>query len=145
MSLRRSDPQSQMSLGTVFDQPKRDTMPLRNEKVFTDDEMIRAFSLILPPERAREWGISFNSLPDLAGFGDATAEDLEAAGGSSPRSYDGDILDLLSLVSESCAERAWLLLGVSPEEGARRRESIRRRVEEAQGYRDGNADAEDTQ
>jgi hypothetical protein len=111
-------------------------MPLRDEKVFTDEEMIAAFAIILPPERAREEGLAFNSMPDLTGFEDATAAELAATGVSGPRSYDGDILDLLSLVSDSCASRAWRLMGLSPEEGARRREEFRRRVDEALRTRD---------
>lgn len=106
-------------------------MPLRNEKTFTDEEMIAAFSIILPPEHAREEALGFNALPDLVGFEDATLEELAAAGVSGPRSYDGDILDLLSLVSDDCAARAWRLMGLSPEEGMRRREEFRRRVDEA--------------
>lgn len=39
-------------------------MPLRNEKTFTDEEMIAAFSIILPPEQAREEALGFNALPD---------------------------------------------------------------------------------
>src|SRR5689334_10074319 len=101
-------------------------MPLRDEKTFTDDEMIAAFAILLPPDRAREEGLAFNSLPDLKGFESATPEELAASEAKGPRSYGGDLLDLLSLVSESCAERAWALLGITPEEGERRRELFRR-------------------
>ncbi len=90
-------------------------MPIRDEKVFSDEEMIAAFEIILPPEQAREEGLAFNSFPDLH-FEDPTPEELARAPGVGPRSYDGDLLDLLSLVSDSCAERAWRLMGVSPEE-----------------------------
>jgi hypothetical protein len=112
-------------------------MPLRDEKTFTDEEWIAAFALVLPPDRAREEGIGLNSLPDLHGFEGATAEELKAAGANGPRSYDDDLLDLISLVSDSCAERAWHLLGVAREDGERRREAMRQRVEEAQRYRQG--------
>ena len=105
-------------------------MPIRDEKVFTDDEMIAAFSIIFPPEEAREEGLAFNSLPDLH-FDNPTPEELERAPAAGPRSYDGDILDLLSLVSDSCAERAWRLMEVSADEGERRREAFRHRVDEA--------------
>jgi hypothetical protein len=54
-----------------------------------------------------------------------------------PRSYDGDVLDLLSLVSDSCAERAWALLGISRAEGERRREQFRRRIDDALRARGG--------
>ena len=114
--------------------PYGDPVPIRDEKVFTDDEFVAAMSLILPPDRAREEGLAFNSLPDLHGFETATGAELAAAPANGPRVYDGDLLDLLSLVSDSCAERAWKLMGVSPEEGAERREAMRRRVEEAQAY-----------
>ncbi|HEY0018495.1 MAG TPA: hypothetical protein VGC13_19465 [Longimicrobium sp.] len=106
-------------------------MPLRDEKTFTDEEWIAAFALVLPPDQARAEGLAWNSLPDLKGFEDATAEEIAAAGVSGPRSYDGDVLDLLSLVSDSCAERAWRLLGVSPDEGKHRREEFRRRIADA--------------
>lgn len=105
-------------------------MPIRDEKVFTDDEMIAAFAIILPPDEAREEGLAFNSFPDLH-FDDPTPEELARAPAAGPRSYDGDLLDLVSLVSDSCAERAWRLMGVSPDEGERRREAFRRRVDEA--------------
>jgi hypothetical protein len=103
-------------------------MPIRDQKTFTDDEFIAAFSLILPEERAREEGLSWNSFPDSTGFETATPEELAASEFKGPRSYDGDILDLLSCVSESCAERAWALLRVSRDEGVRRREEFRRRL-----------------
>jgi hypothetical protein len=78
-------------------------MPLPDEKTFTDEEWIAAFSIILPPEQAREQGLAWNALPDLKGFKDATPEEFAAAEAKGPRSYDGDLLDLLSLVSDSCA------------------------------------------
>jgi hypothetical protein len=106
-------------------------MSVRDEKTFTDDEMIAAFAILLPPEQAREEGLAFNALPDLRGFADATPEQLALMGVRGPRSYDGDLLDLLSLVSESCAQRAWAVMGLSPAEGATRREAFRRRVSEA--------------
>ena len=96
-------------------------MSLRDEKTFTDDEWIAAFSIILPSDQAREEGLAWNALPDLQGFDGATPRELAAAEAKGPRSYDGEILDLLSLVSDSCAERAWRLLGISREEGERRR------------------------
>jgi hypothetical protein len=103
-------------------------MPMRDEKTFTDDEFTAAFSLILPEDRAREEALAWNSFPDPKGFETATPEELSASEFKGPRSYDGDILDLLSCVSESCAERAWALLGVTRDEGMRRREHFRRRM-----------------
>lgn len=111
-------------------------MPLRNEKVFTDDEMIAAFSILLPPERAREEGLAYNAFPDLQGLEDVSPDELLLSEARGPRSYDGDILDLLSLVSESCAERVWRLQGLTREEGELRRRAFRRRVDEAK--RSGN-------
>jgi hypothetical protein len=102
--------------------------PIRDEKTFTDDEFIAAFALILPADRAREEGLSWNAFPDSTGFETATPEELAASEYKGPRSYDGDILDLLSCVSDSCAERAWALLGVTHDEGVRRREEFRRRI-----------------
>ncbi|MBB4637483.1 hypothetical protein [Longimicrobium terrae] len=109
-------------------------VPIRDEKVFTDEEFVAAMAFILPPDRAREEGLAFNAMPDLHGFETATGAELAAAPANGPRVYDGDLLDLLSLVSDSCAERAWQLMKVSPDEGAERRETIRRRVEELQAY-----------
>jgi hypothetical protein len=103
-------------------------MPIREEKTFTDEEFIAAFALILPEERAREEGLAWNSFPDSTGFETATPEELAASEYKGPRSYDGDLLDLLSCVSESCAERAWKLLRVTRDEGMRRREEFRRRI-----------------
>lgn len=111
-------------------------MPLKDEKTFSDDEFIAAFSLILPPDEAREAGLAFNSAPDLTDFEDATPEELAAAPAGGPRSYDGDILDLLAMVSDSCAERAWRLLGITPAEGEQRRAEFRRRLDEALRLRD---------
>jgi len=102
-------------------------MPIRDEKTFTDEEFIAAFSLILPEDRAREEGLAWNSFPDPKGFETATREEFAAYEFKGPRSYDGDLLDLLSCVSESCAERAWALLGVTRDEGMRRREDFRNR------------------
>jgi hypothetical protein len=110
-------------------------MPLREEKDFTDEEWTAAFSLILPPDRAREEALAWNSLPNIRGIEDATPDELRASEAKGPLSYDGDWLDLLSLVSDSCAERAWRLLRVTREEGERRREAMRQRVEEAKRYR----------
>jgi hypothetical protein len=106
-------------------------MGIQNEKTFSDAEMIAAYSLLLPPQAAEEEALAMNSLPDLRLDGDATGDDLRAAAAGGPRSYDDDILDLLSMVSHEAALKAWRLLGVSPEEGRRRRETFRVRVEAA--------------
>lgn len=64
-------------------------MPIRDEKVFSDEEMIAAFEIILPPEQAREEGVAFNSLPDLH-FEDPTPEEFAGVQGLGPRSYNHD-------------------------------------------------------
>jgi hypothetical protein len=114
-------------------------MPIRDEKTFTDEEWIAAFSIILPPDEARREGLLWNAFPDPKGFEDATPEELRASEYTSHRSYDGDLLDLLSLVSDSCAERAWRLMGITHDEGERRRAEFRRRIEDALRARDSSA------
>lgn len=104
-------------------------MGIRNELTFSDDEMIAAFSLLLPPDAAKEHALDLNSLPDLHFEGEITEEEFRHAPAAGPRSYDDDILDLLSMVSQEVALKAWQLLGVTPEEGALRREVFRRRAE----------------
>ena len=111
-------------------------MPIRDEKTFTDDEFIAALSLVMPADEARIAGPQWNSFPDPKGFETATREELAASEWKGPRSYDGDLLDLLSLVSASCAARAWSLLGISPEAGERRRAEFRRRLDDARRERD---------
>jgi hypothetical protein len=114
-------------------------MPIRDEKTFSDEEFIAAFSIILPLEEARREGLAWNAFPDPKGFEDATPEELAASEFKSARSYDGDLLDLLSLVSDSCAERAWRLMGISQDEGERRRAEFRRRINDALRARDSSA------
>jgi hypothetical protein len=108
------------------------TVPAQDSPSFTADEFIAAFSIILPPEEAREEGLSWHALADPAS--------REEPGGSEfggPVSIDSDdLLDLLSLVSDDCAARAWRLLGVSREEGERRREAFRRKIDDALRARD---------
>jgi hypothetical protein len=114
-------------------------MPFRAENDFTDEEWIAAFSLVLPPDRARQQALSWISLPTAGGAEDDTAEDLAESEPLGPASYDGDLLDLLSLVSDDCAARAWRLLRISDEEGKRRREAFRRKIDEALRGRDQGA------
>lgn len=104
-------------------------MGIRDERTFTDAEMIAAFSLLLEPAAAETHALELNSLPDLHFEGEITAGDLDAAPTGGPRSYDDDILDLLSMVSHEVALRAWRLLGVSLEDGMMRREAFRQRFE----------------
>lgn len=106
-------------------------MPLHAGNDFTDEEWIAALSLVFPPHRAREEALSWLNLSDMEDIDGATVEELSESEVAGPWSYDGDLLDLLSLVSDSCAERAWRLLGVTREEGERRRAAFRRRIEDA--------------
>jgi hypothetical protein len=106
-------------------------MPIRDETTFTDEEFIVAFSIFLPPDEARKEGLVWNAFPDPKGFEDATPDELRASEFKSHRSYDGDLLDLLSLVSDSCAERAWRLMGITHDEGEHRRAEFRRRINDA--------------
>lgn len=81
---------------------------------FTRDELVAAYELVMPEKRA-------------------TAEvDALLQEDASTRSYHTNLsegtLDLLSLVSEDCAERAWRLLGISRDVGERRREAFRQRM-----------------
>lgn len=106
-------------------------MSTRAAPTFSDEEFARAFALVMTPAEARAEAVAFNSGPDLHGFEAASPEELRAAPVSGPRSHDGDVLDLLSLVSDDCARRAWVLLGVTAAEGARRRAALRRRLDAA--------------
>jgi hypothetical protein len=85
----------------------------------------------MPADEAREEGLAWNAFPDPKGFENATQEEFRASEFKSHRSYDGDLLDLLSLVSDSCAVRAWHLLGITLEEGRRRRDEFRLRLDDA--------------
>lgn len=106
-------------------------MAIRDEKTFTDAEFIAAFSIILPPDEARAEALAWNAFPDPKALEGTTSDELRDSEFRSPRSYDGDLLDLLSLVSDSCAERAWRLLGITSAEGKHRRAEFRRRIDDA--------------
>jgi hypothetical protein len=99
-------------------------MAIQDAKTFTDEEFMTAFSIFLPPDEARREGLVWNAFPDPKGFEDATPEELRASKFKSHRSYGGDLLDLLSLVSDSFAERAWRLMGITHDEGERRRTGV---------------------
>lgn len=103
-------------------------MALKNDKAFTDAEMAAALGLILPTEVAAREAAGFNRMPDYTGFDSASPEELLAAPVRGPRSYDGDLLNLLSLVSDDCAERAWRLMGISLVDGKQRRKEFLQRI-----------------
>lgn len=107
----------------------RDKMSaLREEKTFTDAEFVAAFSFVLTTDKATRAAKGLNRLPDMQGFASASPEELRKSPVKSERSYDGDILDLLSLVSEDCAERAWKLLGITAVDGKQRRRKFFERM-----------------
>jgi hypothetical protein len=103
-------------------------MTLREERTFTDEEVARAFEFILSPSEAREEAIAANAIPDYKGFEGATPSQLQVSPVKGPRSYDGDFLDLMTLVSANCAERAWALMGITPSEGIERRKGFLKRI-----------------
>lgn len=92
-------------------------MHLRDESLFTADELIRAFSLFLPPEQAAREACLILEAPSVVGFDAASPQELAQSEVRGPPSFDGDLLVLLSLVSADCARRAWAHLGVSEEVG----------------------------
>ena len=97
-------------------------------KTFSDEEITRPFEFILSPMEARKEATELNTVPDYKGFAGAVSAELNRIPVRGPRSYDGDFLDLMSLVSASCAERAWALLGVTASEGVKRRGAFLKRI-----------------
>lgn len=91
---------------------------------FTTEEITHAYSFILPEPEAKQLAADVNRMPEQGEGVDATGELLLA-----PTSYDGDFLDLMSLVSPSCADRAWGLMRISPSEGSERRLRFVKRIE----------------
>ena len=104
-------------------------MGLKDMKTFTDAEVAAAFRFVMPADEAEREAALFNSGPDLHGFESAAPHELAEHAARGPRSYDGDFLDLISLVSDDCARRAWRLLGIEEAEGLRRRDAMRRRLQ----------------
>jgi hypothetical protein len=99
---------------------------IRNESFthFTTAEITQAYSFILPEPEAKQLAADINRIPEKGEGVDAASEVLIA-----PTSYDGDFLDLMSLVSPSCADRAWRLMRISPSEGSERRLRFVKRIE----------------
>lgn len=79
--------------------------------LFSEDEFAKAYSRIVDPTEARRLAREM-SAPRPAG-------DTGPAWQLAP-----DMLDLLSLVSDDCAERVRAILGLSPEDAASRRASF---------------------
>lgn len=93
---------------------------------FTYEEVVAAFSLLLPRERAEEEAKILLTPIDAADERGVSWFPPEYEG--DPRIYSEDLLDLLSLVSDEAAAKAWVLLGVTPDEGTVRRERYRERL-----------------
>lgn len=86
------------------------------KEVFTAEELRRAMELIVPEEEAAEISeILYHDAhgPPLAGSHEYWSEDT---------------LDLLSLVSDACAEKVRVLLKLDRTAAAKRREDARRRL-----------------
>ena len=81
--------------------------------LFSRDNLVSAFALIMPIEAAR-----------------GAADDIIAAAGEDAfyTHLSEDMLDLLSLVSDSCAECVRLLNGHTPEVARERRDGFRIRL-----------------
>lgn len=106
-------------------------MAFRDEKTFSDDEFAQAFEFVMPADQARKLAAEVNAIPDYKDFEQATPEQYAAAEVKGTRNFDGDMYDLLSLVSESCAERAWGIQGLSRIEGEEQRRAFLERVGQA--------------
>jgi hypothetical protein len=88
---------------------------IRDEpRLFTIEEWEQAALLLrMPPDEAREWASHAHDYPQTA----------------LPHEFHHiptDMLDVFTLVSESCADRVAMIWQVSPEEAAARRAAIRR-------------------
>ena len=95
---------------------------------FTHEEVVAALSLVLSRERAEEEANVMLAPIDTVDEQGVPwfSPDFEG----DPRFYSEELLDLLSLVSDEAAAKAWTLLGVSPEEGNGRRERLRKRLQD---------------
>lgn len=119
-------------------------MALKDKKTFSDSEVAAAFELLMPADEAQREAKLFNSAPDRNDFGAASLREHRRSIAKGPRSYDGDFLDLMSLVSEDCAKRAWALLGVTVAEGRRRRATLKKRLRSGREQQKRGAKAEAT-
>lgn len=86
---------------------------------FTREELVAALRLVLPSERAEEEANILSTPIDEVDESGVPWFPADYAG--DPRIYSPGLLDLLSLVSEATALKAWTLLGVTPTEGRDRR------------------------
>ena len=82
--------------------------------LFTLEEFEQAARFIMPPEEARERAShAHHPVPDPAAR-------------KQPSYISSDMLDLLAMVSDSCAKRVAKIWGVTPEEAEARRAAIAR-------------------
>ena len=104
-------------------------MPGDVPTAFTVDEFNAAFALIMPPDEARERAQWYSRpLPREDELGPWLPEHLEI---EDPRGYSPDLLDLLSLTSDSTAAKVWRAMALSPAEGRARQAALRARLEAA--------------
>ena len=101
-------------------------MPLREAQTFTLAEYCTALQFALPHREAKRLARVISASPEIVGWNSVTAEELAASPYGGPRSIDGDLYDLLTLVSEDCARRAWCLMNLSDEQGADRQATFLR-------------------
>lgn len=94
----------------------RNSVPPDEHSFFTQDEFTAAYELITNPREAKQLALM-------------SCADREPEDHGGPWALSPDVLDLLSLVSEDCAERVRTLLGLTPEEAHARREEVRERIE----------------
>ena len=82
--------------------------------LFTVEEFEKAARFFMSPEEARLWAShAHDPVPDPKAI-------------DQPSLISSDLLDLLAMVSESCAERVEKIWQVTPEEAKARREAIAR-------------------
>lgn len=104
-------------------------MPGGIPSAFTKDEFNAAFALIMPPVEARERAEWYSRpLPREDELGPWLPEDLEV---EDPRAYSPDLLDLLSVTSDSTADKVWRLMGLTSAEGRVRQAAFRERLRAA--------------
>ncbi|MCU0627168.1 MAG: hypothetical protein MUF21_11890 [Gemmatimonadaceae bacterium] len=103
-------------------------------KLFSRDELEAALQFVFDPATARRHAEALDAMPDARDHlaGRVSPDELARITPESVANYTPDTLDLLTLVSDSCAERAWRQLGISPEEGERRRAALRARIDETE-------------
>jgi hypothetical protein len=100
--------------------------PMKDQPSFTTEELTAAFALLVPAEEARREAELVNQ--EIPEFDDDGVPYSPPGPPRDPRAYSEEFLDLLSLVSDDVAQRAWRLLGVTESVGRDRREALRRRL-----------------